>query len=297
MDLNALKVFVQVVTEGSFVGAAKALNLPSSNVSRAVARLEHQLQCLLLVRHTRRLRLTEPGRLLYADAQALLMRLLQTEAQLGLAQNELVGTLRLSVPSESGAQLVGTVLAHFASTHPRLNLSIQTSLAGLEILHDDVDLALLFQRGQLADSSVVVRPLASFASVVVAAPALLDRVGQPKTLAQLGRMPCITTLSALDGLPWQFVNQAGGIDTLNVTSRYRVNGGGLAMAAALGGVGFAILAADACAEALASGQLVALSLPQQPAALTLLAAYPSRDYVTPALRQLLDVLVAHFQAA
>ncbi len=295
MDLNALRVFVQVVAAGSFIGAAKALSMPSSNVSRAVAQLEAHLGALLLVRSTRSMRLTEAGRLLYADAQPLLAQLARTEAQLGAAQDELVGTLRLSLPSEGGPALLGGVLAAFARAHPRLQLSIQTSAAGVEVLQENVDLALLFHRGALADSSIVVRPLATFPSVVVAAPELIARVGQPKTLAQLKRLPCITTLSALEGLPWQFAHADGRIETVNVHSHYRVNSGLMATEAALAGVGFAILAQSACAEAVAAGRLQILTLPQAPLALTLLAAYPTRDYRAPAVGQLLDVLVTHFQ--
>lgn len=50
-----------VVEHSSFVGASRTLNIPSSNISRAVTQLEQQLQCQLLIRSTRQLRLTEFG--------------------------------------------------------------------------------------------------------------------------------------------------------------------------------------------------------------------------------------------
>lgn len=294
MDLNALRIFVHVVDAGSFVGAAKVLSMPSSNVSRAVAQLERQLNTLLLVRSTRRMRLTEAGHLLYEDAQPLLSKLAQTEAQLGMAQQALTGTLRLSLPSEAG-YLLGRVLARFALAHPQLRLQIQTSPAGFEVLQEPVDLALLFHRGDLVDGSMVVRPLVTFPSVVVASPELLARVGEPKTVSQLKHLPCITTFSALEGLPWQFVHSDGRIETVNVQSHYRVNSGLMAAEAALAGVGFAILTQTACAEEIAAGRLKAVTLPQPTAALTLLAVYPTKAFILPAVRQLLDDLVAHFQ--
>ncbi|MCA3836237.1 LysR family transcriptional regulator, partial [Burkholderia sp.] len=62
LDLNAVRVFVSVVDEGSFAGAARVLAMPGSNVSRHVAQLESRLGVRLLERSTRHLRMTEAGR-------------------------------------------------------------------------------------------------------------------------------------------------------------------------------------------------------------------------------------------
>ncbi|WP_077927177.1 LysR family transcriptional regulator [Wohlfahrtiimonas populi] len=72
MNLNALKIFVAVVERGSFIGASRTLNIPSSNISRAVTQLEQQLQYQLLVRSTRQLRLTEFGDVLFTSAKPLI---------------------------------------------------------------------------------------------------------------------------------------------------------------------------------------------------------------------------------
>ena len=84
LDLNTVRVYVAVVNEQSFAGAARLLSLPSSNVSRHVASLERMLGVRLLERSTRHLRMTEAGRLLYERAKLLLDALLSTEECSGL---------------------------------------------------------------------------------------------------------------------------------------------------------------------------------------------------------------------
>ena len=69
MDYNAAKIYVAVVSQGSFSGAAKALKMPVSTVSRKVSELEESMELRLLERSTRHLRLTEPGEVFYEFAE------------------------------------------------------------------------------------------------------------------------------------------------------------------------------------------------------------------------------------
>jgi DNA-binding transcriptional LysR family regulator len=293
LDLNTVRVFVAVVDAGSFAGAARALALPGSNVSRHVSQLETRLGVRLLERSTRHLRLTEPGRLLYDRAKPMLDALELTESELTSQHNELRGPLRLCLPAEIGPRVFGAALAAFAHRHPGIEIDCDTRFAGLDALRDDLDLAIIVNRGPLDDSALVVRPLASLPSLVVAAPALLERTGMPTHARQLRQLPCITTLSTLKGLPWQFVDAHGAIHRIPVQSRYRVNSGELAGAAALQGIGFAILAEAGCRDALADGRLQAVPLDMRTAPLELLAVYGHRHFVTARVRGLLDHLHAY----
>ncbi len=167
LDLNTLRVFVAVVDEGSFAGAARTLALPSSNVSRYVAQLENSLGVRLLERSTRRLRMTEAGKLLHQRAKPMLDAVNQTAAELSCQQGPLRGVLKLCLPAELGPALLGAVVAEFAGLHPGVEIDCNTSLAGLEALRDDVDLAIIVHRGELDDSTLIVRALLSVPSVVV----------------------------------------------------------------------------------------------------------------------------------
>lgn len=289
LDLNAVRVYAAVVDEQSFSGAARLLGLPSSNVSRHIASLERKLGVRLLERSTRHLRMTEAGRLLYKRAKPLLDSLLATEEELSAVQRELRGPLRMCMPNEA-PRLLAPILAEFCSLHPGIELECDTRLTGLEVLREDVDLSIVFHRGRQDDSAFITRELATLPSIVVATPALLAKTGIPREVRELKSLPCITTVSALKGQPWQFLDTAGEIVKVPVRSRYRVNSGELAMAGARQGIGFAILAASPCKEDLAAGRLQEVPLDLCPAPLQLLGAYSHRHSVTARVRALLEFI-------
>ncbi len=291
LDLNTVRIYATVVDEQSFAGAARLLALPSSNVSRHVAALERRLGVRLLERSTRHLRMTEAGRLLYERAKPLLDALLSTEEELGAVQRELRGTLKMCMHGEA-PKLLAPILAEFCSLHPGVELECDTRMTGLEVLREDVDLSIVFHRGRQDDSTFITRELATLPSIVVAAPALLARTGVPSQVRQLKSLPCITTLSALKGQPWQFLDASGEIVKVPVRSRYRVNSGELAVAGAREGIGFAIVAAYPCQEDLAAGRLLEVPLDMRPAPLQLLGAYSHRHSVTTRVRTLLELIQA-----
>ncbi|EHP44221.1 LysR family transcriptional regulator [Cupriavidus basilensis OR16] len=142
-------------------------------------------------------------------------------------------------------------------------------MTGLEVLREDVDLSIVFHGGHQEDSAFITRELATLPSIVVAAPSLLARTGMPRHVSELKSLPCITTLSALKGQPWQFQDAAGEIVKVPVRSRYRVNSGELAVAGARQGIGFAIVAAYPCQG---------------------LGAYSHRHSVTARVRALLELI-------
>lgn len=295
MDLNALKIFVYVVEQGSFIQAAKALNMPASNVSRAVTQLEKQLNCQLLIRTTRSLRMTEFGELLFSNAAPLITTVESTQSELSKMQGILKGSLNIAIPSESGPLLLGDILTTFADDHPQLKLNIETNFLGLDNLQNSIDLALFFHRGDLVDSTMIVRKIRSFESIIVAAPALLKKHPIPKKIEHLTKLPCITTSNALNKRPWCFNNIDGGFDFINVHNAFSVDSGLLAAKAAMAGLGFAILTKGMCQKEIEQKQLVPIILDQQPAALELLLAYPQQKHLSPATRVMIDTLTQHFE--
>jgi DNA-binding transcriptional LysR family regulator len=217
LDFTSLKVFIAVVERESFVGAAKALEMPTSNVSRCISQLEEKLNLQLIERSTRHMKLTQAGHLLYIRAKPLLEALEQTETELTLRQMQLKGPLRICIPNEIGPALLGSVIADFACQYPELEISCVTNLSGLESLRDDLDLAVIVTRGQMDDSDYIARHLMTIPCTVVAAPAVIQRYGTPSHIQQFEELPCITTVSALKGAPWQFVDKRGDSRQLRLT--------------------------------------------------------------------------------
>ncbi|MEH4626784.1 LysR family transcriptional regulator [Phytobacter diazotrophicus] len=290
LDFTSLKVFIAVVERESFVGAAKALEMPTSNVSRCISQLEEKLNLQLIERSTRHMKLTQAGHLLYIRAKPLLEALEQTETELTLRQMQLKGPLRICIPNEIGPALLGSVIADFACQYPELEISCVTNLSGLESLRDDLDLAVIVTRGQMDDSDYIARHLMTIPCTVVAAPAVIQRYGTPSHIQQFEALPCITTVSALKGAPWQFVDKKGGFETIKVNGHYRVNSGEMAGRAAIAGVGFAILAKQACQPYISDGRLIEVEFEQSAAPLQLFALYSDRRFLPAKTRALIDFM-------
>lgn len=290
LDFNTLKVFVAVVERESFVGASKLLEMPTSNVSRCISQLEEKLDLQLIERSTRHMKLTQAGQLLYIRVKPLLEALEQTETELTLRQMQLKGPLRICIPNEIGPALLGSVIAEFACQYPELEISCVTNLSGFESLRDDLDLAIIISRGQMDNSDYIARHLVTIPCTIVAAPSLIQRYGTPTYIQQFEELPCITTVSALKGTPWQFVNKKGEFETIKVKGHYRVNSGEMAGQAAVAGIGFAILSKQACQPYISDGRLVEIEFEQKAAPLQLFALYSNRRYLPTKTRALIDFI-------
>ncbi|WP_436462731.1 LysR family transcriptional regulator [Acinetobacter seifertii] len=290
LDFNTLKVFVAVVEKESFVGASKFLEMPTSNVSRCISQLEEKLDLQLIERSTRHMKVTQAGQLLYTRAKPLLEALEQTETELTLRQMQLKGPLRICIPTEIGPALLGSVIAEFACQYPDLEISCVTNLSGFESLRDDLDLAIIISRGQMDNSDYIARHLVTIPCTIVAAPSLIQRYGTPTHIQQFEELPCITTVSALKGAPWQFVNKKGEFETIKVKGHYRVNSGEMAGQAAVAGIGFAILSKQACQPYISDGRLIEIEFEQAVAPLQLFALYSDRRYLPAKTRALIDFI-------
>ncbi len=290
LDFNTLKVFIAVVEKESFVGASKLLEMPTSNVSRCISQLEEKLDLQLIERSTRHMKLTQAGQLLYTRAKPLLEALEQTETELTLRQMQLKGPLRICIPNEIGPALLGSVIAEFACQYPDLEISCVTNLSGFESLRDDLDLAIIISRGQMDNSDYIARHLVTIPCTIVAAPSLIQRYGTPTRIEQFEELPCITTVSALKGAPWQFVNKKGEFEAIKVKGHYRVNSGEMAGQAAVAGIGFAILSKQTCQPYISDGRLVEIEFEQKAAPLQLFALYSNRRYLPAKTRALIDFI-------
>lgn len=290
MELNALKIFIAVVENSSFVGASKALQIPTSNVSRSISQLEEALNLQLIERSTRHMKLTQSGQLLYTRVKPLLESLEQTEAELTSQQIQLKGPLRICIPNEAGPKLLGTAIADFACQHPEITISCITNLSGLESLREDLDMAIIIHRGKMDDCDYIASHLTTIPCTVVGSPSLIQKWGLPNHTSQLKTIPCITTVSALKGMPWQFTRTGSEFSTIQVNEHYRVNSGELALKAAIAGVGFAILAKVSCQEFIDDGSLVEIELELPAAPLQLFAVYANRQYLPAKTRVFIEFI-------
>lgn len=271
IELQWLLSFQAVYEKLSFKLAAEQLQLPTSNISRHVALLEQQLNLRLLERTTRKMIPTASGKQLYQSITPLTQAVNDTLEEVSLYGNSLSGHLKIVLPD---LPFMAEIIADFCFEYPKIQLSCDTQLNPREGLLDGFDLVLSFARGVLEDSGWVAKEILRWPSSVVAAPQLLKKHPLPRSLDELSKVPCITTLSVLQGMPWRFKKN----QTIQMQSSYKVNSGNIAKAGALKGLGFAILPTHACQTEIDNGSLIKIDLNCEPEDLVLHAFYSGNKY-------------------
>lgn len=285
MDLNELLVFTRVVQAGSFVAAARDLDMPKSTVSRKVSALEQRLGARLLQRSTRRLSLTDVGRAYFQHAERVVAEAEEAELAVTRLQDAPRGLLRVTTPLNFG--YLGPLVSEFLARYPEVRIELVATDRVVNLVEEGFDVAV--RAGELADSTLVARRLATMDSVVVASPAFLRANERPSEPADLERLDCVVFGSGADPATWRLVRDGGSV-TVRVRARLIANDFEMLEDAARAGQGVAILPLSRCSEGLRTGTLErvlpAWSSPPAP----LHAVYPSARHLSPKVKAFVDHL-------
>ncbi|EOF9299584.1 LysR family transcriptional regulator [Enterobacter bugandensis] len=202
--LGDVEVFITVVEHGSFTAAAVALSTTPSVLSRAVSRLEVRLGRQLLQRTTRRVGLTEAGRIYLEQARSAFSLLDEAERDGRGQEGDLTGRVRISVPTTFGHYCLPPLLARFSRQYPRVKVELNITNRNVDLIAEGFDLAI--RLGQMPDSGFVARKLQDAALLLVASPAYLKRMGMPQTLDELHQHTCLPFIMPRTGriAPWVF---------------------------------------------------------------------------------------------
>lgn len=216
--LGDVEVFIAVVEHGSFTAGAVALSTTPSVLSRSVSRLEVRLGRQLLQRTTRRVSLTEAGRLYLEQARAAFSLLDEAGRDAQGQEGELTGRVRLSVPTTYGHYRLPPLLACFARQYPQVQVELNITNRNVDLVAEGFDLAI--RLGQLPDSGLVARKLEDAALLLVASPDYLQRMGTPRTLEELQRHLCLPFVMPRTGrlAPWVFRDGGADVDWLPASS-------------------------------------------------------------------------------
>ncbi|RKR03533.1 LysR family transcriptional regulator [Kushneria sinocarnis] len=202
IDLNALRVFERVAANGSFTAAARHFHVAVSSVSRQISALEASLGVQLLYRHTRAVSLTDAGRQYYERIRGTLEQLERATEALTEGGAEPSGTLRINAPVAFGQRRILPLLNDFQQRHPAIRAELLLSDEVTDPVREGSDIT--FRVGELADSSLVARPLAPMNYVTAASPAYLDRRGTPETPQALFDHDCLLYQGEMGRQRWYF---------------------------------------------------------------------------------------------
>ena len=285
------EAFLIVVEEGSFTAAARRLGVTKSYASKLVVRLEERLGVRLLQRTTRQLTLTEPGRAYFERCSEAMRALREAEAEATELQTSPQGRLRINLPSAFAVGYLSAPLAAFKARYPALTIEAVLTDRKVDILAEGFDLAVRI--GELDDSALIARRLASVDRAVCASPDYLRRRGTPAAPEELAGHECL--LYAHHAVPTTWRLKGPGRDaSVEVAGSLVSNHAEMLVAAACQGLGLVFCPLFFTAASLRQGCLVRV-LPEWRIPLAISAVFPNARHVPAKVRIFVDYLVDHFR--
>ena len=292
--LDNIRVLTRAVELGSFSAAGRNMRLSAGVVSHRIGSLESHLGCRLFNRTTRKLQLTEQGRVFYENCLDVLAAVDRAEASVASKGARPRGSLKITAPLGFGRRVVAPMLPHFQADHPELDIFLRLSDYFVDLFSEAVDVAV--RMAILPDSSLIVRKIAEVDRVLCAAPAYLEANGEPRTIGDLVKHRCLLLRfpgsrqfrwSLLDGETVREVAVSGHLDA---------DDGDILTQWAIAGEGVVLKPAFEAAEHLRAGtlRLVLPDHPPQPATLAILHAY--QRMTPPKVQAFGDALIGEARA-
>ncbi len=288
-QLAGMATFVAVAEQRSFISAAKKLGLSAAGATRAIAQLEEHLAVRLLQRTTRSVALTDAGTRYLHHAREILARVEESERALRAARSEPSGRLVLTAPLVFGRQHVAPLLNDFLARYPKVQCQLILSDRLLPLVEEGIDLAIRI--GVPDDSSLHVRSLGATRRVLVANPRYLEGQRAIRRPRDLETHSTIHLQPLAPTGEWSFRKGRQRVK-LKLDPAFSTNSAEVAVARAEAGGGVALLLAYQVWEAVRRGRLRVLLANFEPPPLPIQAVYPSARFLSPAIRQFIDLAAA-----
>ncbi|MCA1940499.1 MAG: LysR family transcriptional regulator [Caenispirillum bisanense] len=289
VTLERMRTFVRVAERGSLSAVARELGVGQSTVTRHLGELEDALGVSLLSRTTRRVALTEEGRLYYARCVQIVRLVEQASEEMAETRGAPSGTVRLSCTAALGVLHVTRLIFAFQARHPAIRVDLSLTDERIDLVKEGVDIAL--RLGPLADSSLKLHHLGDSARLLVAAPSYLAARGRPAAPGDLAAHNVIRMSNIAGSETLALVGPDGRRHSISVAGDLRVDHGLAAREAFRAGRGIGPAHRWLVEDLLASGALEAV-LPDHalaPTPLNMLIV-PERAGIA-RVRLLIDALV------
>jgi DNA-binding transcriptional LysR family regulator len=290
-DLNDYIYFAEVVAHGGFAPAGRALRQPKSKLSRRVAGLEARLGVRLIERSTRRFRVTDVGQAFYERCRAIMLEAEQAEALVAQAQAEPYGRVRFSCPTGL-VETLSSSLPVFLARYPKVRLQVLATDRAVDLIAERIDVALRIRTALTSDAMLTMRSLGRSRRILVASPALANRVGAD--IAALAALPTLSSRDDSGEIEWKLEGPGGAARVIAHEPRMTCGDFAAVRVAATAGMGVALLPDHSCREALTSGGLVRLFPDWQGQEGIVHLVFTTRRGLPPAVRAFIDHLVATF---
>lgn len=292
--LQSMRVFQQVVDDGSFAAVARKLDLSSAVVTRLVGDLETHLGVRLLQRSTRRMSLTDAGHIYLTSVRHILHDIDQAQVAAQMQAQEMSGVIHILTSPLSGIYGLGPLVAEFGRLYPRIVLDIHVNSPLVSPI-EDYDLTLLGVSDTF-DANIIARPIVTSEGFLCASPAYLRTHGLPLQPADLAGHRCLRFKSAgKRNRSWRLINPQDGQRMVEVTvaPALLVNHSETLIRACIEGAGIVSQSRHLVAHHLHSGALQRILSPWITGTNTLYVALPSRKFIPPRTHVFLEFLTQY----
>lgn len=289
--LGAMEVFVNVVDSHGFTAAAERLGLSRAAVSKQVLQLEETLGARLLNRTTRRVSVTELGRMYYDRCRRVLAEVESADLLVEQLHSRPTGTLKVSAPMSFGMSHLGTAVADFLRVYPDLTVSLTLNDRFTDLVEEGYDVAIRISR--IADSSLVAKRIAPVPCLMVATPEYLETQGRPARPSDLRDHPCLTYSYLHTGQDWT-MSGADGRHSVRVSGPLQANNGEVLLQGVRSGLGITFLPGFLVRADIAAGRLVHVLPDYFLPELTVFAVSPPNRYPATKVRVFIEFLTDRY---
>ena len=289
--LNGMKIFVEVVNGEGFTAAADKMGLSRAQISKSVMQLEAHLGTRLLNRTTRRISLTEIGRIYYDRCKTILNDIEEIE---GLAREQTSrprGRLTISAPTSFGTLQLNDAIPQYIKKHSQVQVSINLADRFIDVVSEGFDLVIRI--AELEDSSLIARKIAPCKRVFCASPEYLKQHGTPAVPQDLAIHHCLIYSNELKPDSW-VLHGPNGVESVKVNGPVCADNGDILKSAALSGLGVTLLPTFIVGAEIESGRLKQVLPEYCPPDISIYAVFPSRRYLSAKVRTFVDFLTDYF---
>lgn len=294
-DFEAWAVFAKVAYMGSFSRAAIDLGLSKATVSKAISRLETMLATPLFHRTSRRLSLTESGRLALDRAERLLAEGLALEAEVGAQSAKPSGLVRMAAPMSFGIAHLAPALPDFFAQFPEIAIDLNFSDSQIDLVSDNYDLALRI--ATLVDSSLIAKRLCEVRILLVGSPGYFKKHGRPQHPQDLSQHQALFYTLGRSRDAWQFFHKDHGDYAVSVRAPLRVNNADALAPVLRAGLGLALQPEFLVWRDLLSGELETVMTDWAPRPISLNLVTPPSGIRPARVQVLMDFLSRRFVEA